>query len=147
MYSINYTSMSKPTNLKNLIESKPMKITLDTVLKSFDGLEKISKLKLPVAVSFKVGKIIKALNAELEVYNETRKKRIQELGEVTKDHEGKPTKNYQVTEANLLVWEKEHKELVEREVEINIHPLKLSDLGDEKLEPTVFAELDWLITE
>ena len=139
--------MSKPTNLKNLIESKPMKITLDTVLKSFDGLEKISKLKLPVAVSFKVGKIIKALNAELEIYNETRKKRIQELGEPTKDHEGKPTKNYQVTEANLLVWEKEHKELVEREIEISIHPLKLSDLGDEKLEPTVFAELDWLITE
>lgn len=139
--------MSKPTNLKNLIESKPMKITLETVLKSFDALEKISKLKLPVAVSFKVGKTIKALNAELEIYHETRKKRIQELGEPTKDHEGNPTKNYQVTEENISVWEKEHKELVEREIEISIHPLKLSDLGDEKLEPVVFAELDWLITE
>lgn len=139
--------MSKTTSIKNLIESKSMKLTLETILKSFDGLEKISKLKLPVAISFKVGKTIKAINNELETYQETRKKRIKELGEPTKDHEENPTENYQVTKENISVWEKEHKELVEREVEISVYPLKLSDLGDEKLEPTVFAELDWLITE
>lgn len=139
--------MSKPTSVKNLISSKPMKLTLETILKSFDGLDKIGKLKLPVTISFKVGKTIKAINDELQTYQETRKKRIKELGEPTKDQEGNPTENYQVTKENLPAWEKEHKELVEREVEISVYKLKLSDLGDEKLEPTVFAELDWLITE
>lgn len=139
--------MSKTTSVKNLIESKSMKLTLETILKSFDALEKLSKLKLPVAISFKVGKTIKAINNELETYQQTRKKRIKELGEPTKDQEGNPTENYQVTKENIPVWEKEHKELVEREVEISVYSLKLSDLGDEKLEPTVFAELDWLIAE
>lgn len=139
--------MSKKLNLNNLIKSKPMKITLDTLLKSFDGLQTISKLKLPVTVSYKVGKTIKAINAELETHQEIRKKRIKELGEPTKDQDGKTTENYQVTKENLPIWDKEYKELLANEVDIQIHPLKISELGDEKLEPIVFAELDWLITE
>lgn len=134
-------------SLKNFIKPNTMKLSLETVLKSFDALEKLSKLKLPVTISFKIGKTIKAINNELETYQEIRKKRIKELGEEAKDDKGEPTGNYNVTKENIPVWEKEHKELIEREVSIEAHPLKLSDLGDEKLEPTIFAELDWLITE
>jgi hypothetical protein len=139
--------MSKPTSLKNLIHSEPTKLKLETLLNSIQSLQKIISLKLPVAISFKVGKTMKAIDDELTNFNEVKNKRIKELGEEIKNEEGAPTGKFQVTKENTPVWEKEHKELLDREIKIDIYKLSLSDFGDEKIEPAVFMNLDWLITE
>jgi hypothetical protein len=139
--------MSKPTSLKNLVKSEKISVSLKTLLESVSGLRRIANLKLPVAVSFKIGKTMKTIDNELNSYNEVKNKRIKELGEVGKDENGDPTSNYTVKKENMETWEKENKELIEREVELEVYKLSLSDLGEEKLEPFVFSQLDWLITE
>jgi hypothetical protein len=139
--------MSKPTSLKNLVKSEKTNLKLETLLNSVQALQKINNLKLPVAVSFKIGKTMKAINSELTAYDEVKNKRIKELGEETKDEEGNKTGSYKITDKNMPAWIKENKELIEREVDIEIYKLSLSDLEGEKIEPFVFAELDWLITE
>jgi len=139
--------MSKPTSLKNLIKSESTKIKLETLLNSVQSLQKVISLKLPVAISFKVGKTMKAIDAELTSYNEVKNKRIKDLGEEIKNEEGTPTGRFQVSKKNTSVWEKEHKELLDHEVKLDIYKLSLSDFGEEKIEPAVFMNLDWLITE
>lgn len=139
--------MPKSSTLKNLIKSEPIKIKMETLLNSTQALQKILMLKLPVVVSFKVGKTIKAIDVELTAYSDSKNKRIKELGEKVKGENGELTENYKVTEENTPQWLKENKELLDREVNLDIYKLSLSDLGDEKLEPFVFSQLDWLITE
>jgi len=139
--------MSKSTSLKNLIKSESTKLKLETLLNSVQSLQKIISLKLPAAISWKVGKTMKAIDAELINYNEVKNKRIKELGEDIKNEEGNPTGNFQVSKKNMPIWEKENKELLDREVKLDIYKLSLSDFGDEKIEPAIFMNLDWLITE
>jgi len=139
--------MSKPTSLKNLIKSESTKIKLETLLNSVQSLQKVISLKLPVAISFKVGKTMKAIDAELTNFNEVKNKRIKDLGEEIKNEDGTPTGRFQVSNKNTSIWEKEHKELLDHEVKLDIYKLSLSDFGEEKIESAVFMNLDWLITE
>lgn len=138
--------MSK-SNLKNLIKSESMTLKLETLLNSAEGLHKIANLKLPVSVSFKVGKTIKAIQNELDAYTEVKNKRVKELGKAVLNDKGEPTNRYEVTPENTELWQEESKALMEKEVEIEVYKLSLSDLGEEKLEPFIFSQLDWLITE
>lgn len=52
-----------------------------------------------------------------------------------------------MTKKNIPIWKKENNKLIDREVKLDIYKLSLSDLGEEKIDPAVFMNLDWLITE
>lgn len=143
--------MPKKSNLgiKKLINvnNTSMKLPIKTILDSVEGLKTLSRLKLPIVLSFKVSKVIKEVDKELQSFDEVKRKRVEELGEEVKDEKGNPTGNFTVTPKNMKAWTKEYKALLENEVELKISKIKISELTEEKIEPFVFAQLDWLIQE
>lgn len=133
-------------NIKQFIFMKPMKIKIETLLNSVPAMQELMNLKLPIVVSFKISKALRTVDKELTAFNEVKNKRIKELGEeIVVD--GKPTGNWKVKEENSEAFNKEHKELVEKEVKLELPEIKISELGDVKIEASVLMNLDWLIKE
>jgi Sec-independent protein translocase protein TatA len=141
-------------NLKNYVEldSKKKNMKIKDLVKSEEGLDVVGGKDLNMVVSFKLGKVVKQVKDELGHFKETLNNKVKELGEETKDKDGKPTGNWQVKSENMDEWIKQSKELAEEEVEISVPEIKLADIynlkpGDITLSPSTLANLDWLICE
>jgi len=117
-----------------------MKLSLKTIINSVTGLQGLSNLKLPIVTSFKISKVLKQINAELETFNEVKNKRSDEMGLSEKKQED-------ITPEENKKWNEEIKELTSKEVDIDVTKIKLSELGEEKIEPYILSQLDWLIEE
>lgn len=134
-------------NLNKLIIGTPMKIKMKILTDSEYGLRSIGALKLPLTSSYKISKAMKAVDAVLEPFYETRTKRIKELGKSQVNEKGEETGIFQVKPEHDEQYKKEIDELLDKEVTIDIPKIKLSDLGEEKVEPAALMSLHWMISE
>lgn len=134
-------------NLNKLIPATNMKLSIKTLTKSNQGLTRLGTLELPVTLSFKISKTIKAVDEILEPYYKARDKRIKELGEEIKDEKGNLTGQYQVKKENDSIWEKENEEMLSQEVDVKVCKIKLSDLENQKIAPLALANLGWMLEE
>ena len=129
---------------------------------SFDLLATAGSL--PMATSFKIGKIYKQLAKEHDEFYALREKKIKEYGEVFYiDEKGKETKDKKkgkestrVKPENVDKFNKEVNELLEMDINTTFDPIKVSDLGEPKFRESEFikmtpldivSNLAWLITE
>lgn len=100
----------------------------EKLVNSVGVLSKLNNMDLNIKVSYAIAKNINKIEKELEVYNKEKAKLIDKYGE--KDEEGK----LKVDEAgNIKIideenWNKEFKELLEIENEIDIHKINEEDL-------------------
>ncbi len=108
-----------------------MKISLNEIVSSVEGLKALLDTKLPVKVSYKISKLINnQLNRELKNYEEVRTKLIIELG-VKKDNGDSEV----VDPEKIKEFQSKLTELLKEEVEIEWEPLSVEDLGDVSIEP------------
>ena len=115
-----------------------MKVELGKIVASSEPLGKLMQEKTPIATSFRLAKVLKAVKAELEVYDETRKKLIEELG---KDGEIKQdSKNFDkfVEEMNKLLAEK---------VSVKADKIKSESPSKVEISPSDLLALEWIIVE
>ena len=101
-----------------------MKTTLKKIVNAKDVFVKLSQKTLPVKESYNIAKLIRAVDAELAVYNSERMKLFKKYGELIEDG-----KKYRVLPENEELFYKELNELLEQEVELAVKPVCLmSDL-------------------
>ncbi len=101
-----------------------MQFKLLEVLEMKESLSNIISQPLPIKVSFKMSKIIKAIDEELEIYNNKNNDLIRKYGEETEDGKIK------VSDDNRESYFKEYKELLDVDIEIQLDPISVNDLGD-----------------
>ena|SRR3990167_697517 len=113
-----------------------MKITLEKVVNSVEGLNALLVLKLPIKIAYRVAKLVNGqISSELKAYNEARNKLIADLGE--KDPK---SDNIQVKPENIQEFREKITELLAEEVELNFEPIDLAELGDIQIEPRQIVE-------
>lgn len=107
-----------------------MKVTLNQIVSSVDGLKALLDVKLPFKISYRISKLVNnKLESELKIYNELRNKLITDLGEKNEDG------NYQVKDPKKLEeFTEKMQELLNQEVELDFEPLKVEDIGDAVIE-------------
>lgn len=124
-----------------------MKIKNEVLVNSVQVLRKLNNAELPVRVSYKLAKNIKNIDKELNIYEEEKQKLINKYGE--KDDEGKNKINEDGTIKILDTenWNKDIKELLEIEAEINIEKINIDELakGDLKITPSELTLIDYMI--
>lgn len=105
-----------------------MKLSNEKLANSINVLTKLTNMELPIKFSYALSKNITKIDRELEVYNKERAKLIDKYGE--KDEEGKLKKNEDETVKIIDTesWDKDIKELLEFENEIDIHKINEEDL-------------------
>lgn len=125
-----------------------MKITNKKMLENAGFLSIIAKKQLPVKVSYAIAKNISKIEKELKIYEEERLKLLEKYA--VKDEDGKVVieKNkIKIDENKRDSWEKEINELLEIEVDINMHKFKLEYLDNLNMSAEELVLLDYMIEE
>lgn len=137
-------------NLKNLITTIKTPMKLKTLLQSFDALNVlVQKEGIGMVTQAKLIPIYKRVKNELDDFTENKNKKVKELGREQLNEKGEPTGRYEVKPENSEKFEKELKELLDSDIEVDVPEITYSELtnGNEKfsLPTSVLIDLEWLI--
>ena len=125
-----------------------VKMTNKEILEKVNVLGEISLRKLPVKVSYGIGKNISKVERELKHYNKERQKLIEEYCLKEDDGTLKITDgNYDIDPERLEYFNKEINELQEIEVEMNIHKFNIELLNGYEMSPGDLMCIDFMIEE
>jgi len=116
-----------------------MKVKLETVLNSIQALRKIAAEPLPVKYGYRISKILKAVENEMQIFDNLRIALVQRLGEEKEGGE------YVVKPENQDEFTKELTELLNQEIELNCEKIQLDWIGDVKLTYSEALTLEYLL--
>lgn len=122
-----------------------MKISNEKLANSIEVLNKITTIELPIKLSYAFSKNITKINRELEVYNKERQRLIEKYGE--KDEEGKlkVKENGNINILDADNFNKDIKEILEIENEIDIHIIDLESINaDVNITPGDLIVIDYM---
>ena len=118
-----------------------IKVELQNLLDSMPIFQELISQKLAARTAFKVNKIVKAINKEYELFDETRRTIIEkygdrdENGEIKSDENG----NLQIKKDQTDEFVHELQELLTTEIELNVSPLFIEEIEDATFTP---AQMD-----
>jgi hypothetical protein len=122
-----------------------MKIKLSSLLAKKEALIQLVNKQLPVRASFKLGKTVRLINTELSEYEKVRTDLVKKYGKETENGDFTVIKDT----PEMKSFQEELSQILDEEIEIDIQPISLSDLGEEiTIESSHMSELiDFVITE
>lgn len=126
-----------------------MKLSNERMMSDIQRLGEVAKKTLPVKASYAIAKNIAKIEAELKVYGNEREKLIEkyaeknEKGNIAADENGQIKFKPECAES----WNKEIKELLAIENEVNIHKFKLDALEGYSMTPVEMMLIDYMIEE
>lgn len=118
---------------------------LSQILNSQEALNRILQIKLPVKISYKIGKMFSRIQPEIRTFEEKRVGLIKKLGT-----EDKVKQIWEVLPDNMAEFQQELNKLGDIEVNLGfgvdkeLEKILIADLGDAKLEPRDLIQLEWL---
>ena len=130
-----------------------MKLNLsnERIVNTINALGKLNNTQLPIKVAYAISKNVNKIESELKVYNTEKAKLIDKYCE--KDEEGKlkidENGNAALKEEYIEDYNKDIKELLSIENEIDIHMIKLDDLlnSNYDISPAELSAIDFMIEE
>lgn len=124
-----------------------MKLSNEKILADIAKLREISKKVLPIKASYAIAKNMKKIEDELEIYYKEREKLIDKYAE--KDENG----NVKIDETGFIVfrdkesWDREIKELLAIENDIEIHKFPIDVLEGYNMSPVELMLIEYMIEE
>ena len=130
-----------------------MKLNLsnERIVNTINALSKLNNAQLPIKVAYAISKNVNKIESELKVYNTEKAKLVNKYGE--KDKEGKlkvgENVNVPLKEEHIEDYNRDIKELLSIENEMDIHMIKLDDLlnSDYNISPSELSAIDFMIEE
>lgn len=120
-----------------------MKIKLSAAIQARETLNKLAACtKMPIAMSWKMSKLLKEMQNDYDLYEEKRKALIIEFGKA--DEQG----NTAVAPENMTVFIEKINELMLQEIEISDNQFGIDEFKDEfELSPADLLNISFLIKE
>lgn len=130
-----------------------MKLNLsnERIVNTINALSKLNNVQLPIKVAYAISKNVNKIESELKVYNTEKAKLVNKYGE--KDKEGKlkvgENGNVPLKEEHIEDYNRDIKELLSIENEIDIHMIQLDDLlnSDYNISPSELMTIDFMIND
>lgn len=123
----------------------------ERIVNTINTLGKLNNAQLPIKVAYAVSKNVNKIESELKVYNTEKAKLIDKYG--VKDEEGKLIAdeygNVNIKEEHREDWNRDIKELLSIENEIDIHMIQLDDLlnSNYNISPAELTAIDFMIND
>ena len=121
-----------------------IKVKISDLLNSTETLQKLSQKDFKAKLAWSVARLLKAAEAEIQSFNETRMNVIKkygnkdENGELITDDKG----NCKIEDAHLADFTSELNDLIGQEVEINANKININDLDDCNFTPAEMTQLE-----
>ena len=127
-----------------------MKLTNRKIVNDANLLGNLTHKQLPIKVSYAIAKNISKIEKELEISNKERQKLIDKY--CLKDEEGNlidENNQFKIADGNLEAWNKDMNELLDIEIDINIHKFSKDDLFNSNcnITPAELMLIDYMIEE
>ena len=127
-----------------------MKLTNRKIVNDANLLGNLTHKQLPIKVSYAIAKNISKIEKELEIYNKERQNLIDKY--CLKDEEGNlidENNQFKIADGNLEAWNKDMNELLDIEIDINIHKFSKDDLFNSNcnITPAELMLIDYMIEE
>ena len=127
-----------------------MKLTNRKIVNDANLLGNLTHKQLPIKVSYAIAKNISKIEKELEIYNKEKRKLIDKY--CLKDEEGNlidENNQFKIADGNLEAWNKDMNELLDIEIDINIHKFSKDDLFNSNcnITPAELMLIDYMIEE
>lgn len=126
-----------------------MKLSNERILNDAPGLGSISNKELPVKVSYSIAKNINKIESELKIYSNEKQKLIDKYSE--KDNAGKTLidseNKIKIEDKYLENWNRDIKELLAIENEVDIHKFSIDELINSNcnMTPAELMLIDYMI--
>ena len=120
-----------------------IKVTLADAISAVPALESISQHNFNGVNAFKIARLIRELNKEVELFNQERRNLIEKYCE--RDEDGEMVTedgNIRLQESYIDNFNNTLQEMFESEIEINASPLKIDSLEDITLTPQQAMSLE-----
>jgi DNA repair ATPase RecN len=126
-----------------------VKLSNEQIINDANKLRAISEKQLPIKASYALAKNIGKIESELKVYNKERNRLLDQYATKDKKGEFKFDKEGQVIfkDGCKEKWEKDIRELLEIENEIDIHKFKINELEGYSISPSELMVIDYMIQE
>jgi glycyl-tRNA synthetase alpha subunit len=105
-----------------------MKVTLRNIYGASNILALLVEQKLPIRVAFRLTRLITRLNEEYTNLDTTRKKLVEEYGDIIKESDP-ANPSYNFTQENQQKFAEDFENLLQEEVEIEWETISFDDLG------------------
>lgn len=129
-----------------------MELTLRRLVSDAPQMGAIAnKQGLPKKISYAIAKNMAKIESELKIYNSERQKLIDKYAH--KDEQGNVqidrNNNLKIMDEHIKDWNKEINELLDIEVDVEIHKFNIDDLynSDCDMTPSDFILIDYMIEE
>lgn len=124
-----------------------MKLSNERILNDSTRLASIAQKELPIKVSYAIAKNLAKLEAELKTYNIEREKLIEKCS--VKDENGKTivdeNSQIKIQPGQIADWNKDMKELLSIENDIDIHQFGIEALDGYSITPAELMLIDYMI--
>lgn len=122
-----------------------MKLSNERLVNSINVLSKLTNMELPVKLSYAFSKNITKIDRELTIYNKERQKLIEKYGEKNEEGNLKTKEDGTINILDIDSFNKDLKEILEIETEIDIHVIDLEDANtDIKITPRELMNIDYM---
>lgn len=128
-----------------------MKLTNRKIVNDANFLGALTHKQLPIKISYAIAKNVSKIERELEIYNKERQKLIDKY--CVKDEEGNnlvdENNQLKIADEHLEDWNKDINELLDIEIDIDIHKFNINDLLNSNCEMTAseLMLIDYMIEE
>lgn len=128
-----------------------MKLTNRKIVNDANFLGTLTNKQLPIKVSYAIAKNVSKIEKELEIYSKEKQKLVDKYCIKDENGNNKIDENNQlkIADENLDDWNKSINELLDIEIEIDIHKFNINDLLNSNLDmtPSELMLIDYMIEE
>lgn len=121
-----------------------IEVQVKDIVNSTEIFSALSQKKLNMRMAYQLAKIIKEVQKEFELFQETRMKLINEYAE--RDEGGQlkvdENNNFTIPKEKIQDFQKELNELLETQVELQINKINLDELEDVKFTPMELIKIE-----
>lgn len=121
-----------------------IRVSLNNILNSTETFSQIMQQSFKGSIAFKVARLARELNKEMETFNTERQKLLEQYCEKDENGELKVLENgnVQVIPEKLQEFNQEFTNLLETEVEINADKLPMSCMDEFEVSPQQMLDLE-----
>lgn len=124
-----------------------IEVQVKDIVNSAEIFSTLSQKKLNMRMAYQLAKIIKEVQKEFELFQETRMKLINEYAERDEDGQLKvdENNNFTIPKEKIQDFQKELNELLETQVELQINKINLDELENVEFTPMELIKIEKFI--
>lgn len=119
-----------------------IEISVSTLINCTQALNELIKKPLKTKTAYKIARLAREVSRELELFNTTKEALIEKYGEHDADNNLITENNtYKIRQDAREEFIKEYQEVMEQNINLNIEPISLKQLEDEKFTPQEISSI------